>query len=331
MKWKKIWKWILPICAFIIGYFLAPPDPFSQYIYGFICLLIYLFLFLIFKKYIVQKSKHKIFEIIRDVIFIAASIFGIIAFVRTCAHDNELEDLNYKLTSIDHQPILKLVGSPHISDIKIDTLSVKFSEHTDKDSSETDGHYYIYYSLTLKIRSKIKITNTSEKSIGKIIALFSTDKIPNVKDFIMGKLDPNNLISDIRKWPDLVNSHILPGETIELSTMTEIHYISDSKYVMHFIIFYKNDIGNLYHTHTKVPFEFEPLTFVTQIEMNAEEIEVEAQKLIKNLIETNKLMNPLNPVSLYEMYDRKEAKIAMENLEIMKSKFSLDFGKLGGN
>ena len=266
-----------------------------------------------------HQSKQKVFHIIRDIIFIVASVFGVIAFFRTCTHDNKLNDINYELTSIGHQPILKLAGIPDISSTAIDMLSVKIRKQPNINSRTFNAHV----SFIIMIKAKIKITNVSENSIGKIKLLLTTDKIQRVKEFIMGKYFPDNMETDFHKWPELENSHVLPRDTIELSTSTYIRSDSDEKYVMHFLIVYLNDLGQLYHTHAKVPFEFKqpPLTQIKH-KMTVKKAEKMMYDKAERLLMTNELMKPLNPVSFYETYNSREAELAMKNLKEIIQKLS---------
>jgi len=63
------------------------------------------------------------FERLRDIVFIVAAFFGILAFIRTCITENKLEEVSYRLASIDHQPKLKIAKVR--SDLYINTLSVR--------------------------------------------------------------------------------------------------------------------------------------------------------------------------------------------------------------
>ncbi len=259
--------------------------------------------------------KTRFFDSIKDWIAIAVSVFGIIAFVRTCAHENEIKNLNYDLLSLGHQPRLKLAGSPRISRISIDTLSVKLREHPDQHSGELKDPHVLDIKFELTIESKLKITNTSENSLGKILVFMSTDSIPKVKDFITGKLLPDSVDYDFHHWPKLENSHVLPGDTLEMSITTKVRHISDRTYITHFILVYQNELGNLYHTHSLLAYKQKPWMSQTKVEMKVKELERLLYTRIKEMITKNEFMKPLAPVSYYETYNRNDTELAKKHLK----------------
>jgi hypothetical protein len=139
------------------------------------------------KKSPVKQTKHFNFLIVKDWIAIAVSIFGIIAFFRGCSHETEINNLNFEVMSLTHQPRLKPIGFPETIRTNIDSLSVNIKENPDKHSGTKSDPHTLNIGFKITIESRIKVTNTSANALGKIIALISTDTIPRIKGLITGE------------------------------------------------------------------------------------------------------------------------------------------------
>jgi len=271
-----------------------------------------------------SNDRDRKFAYIRDVIFVVVAVLSIIAFFRTCKYDGDLRRTNYELNSIGNRPLLKLAGPPDISRIEIDTLVVKFEDHPGKHSGSEDDPHKVGVRFSLDIESTVRITNTSQESIGKILVLLTGDYIPNVKSLLMGEEQPFEVRSSLHKWPELQNSDVLPGDTIEVSASTRIEHLAGRQYRMHFVILYENEMGHLFHTHGLVPFEFRPMLLSRTREMKVAEVEKALYAIVSDMITNNTFMQSLDPIASFDRYTETESAKVRENLQEMISHDSLE-------
>jgi len=153
----------------------------------------------------------------------------------------------------------------------------------------------------------VKIENVGDSSIGKIRSLLTTDKTVNFKKFVTEKVYRKNSEVQLKEWPELTNLQILPGESVTLDTSVVIKTVENKQFVMHVVIIYENDFGNIYHTHTRIPFTFKPLKLKTKREAKISEIQDEAREYIKEKLLNEDLMQIGPPISTYVIYDKKES------------------------
>ena len=245
------------------------------------------------------------FDRIRDIVFIVAALFGIIAFIKTCHTENKLEDVSYHLASIDHQPKLKIV-EVH-SDLNIDTLSVRATDDVLEHTGTREDPHPFKVEMAFSANITVKIENVGDSAIGKIRLLLTTDQSVNFKKFVTGKMDRKDMEINFREWPELTNLQILAGDSVTLNTNAVIKTVQNKQYVMHIVIVYENDYGNIYHTHTRIPFTFKPLAFETTQEAKISELQDELRKHVKDKLLKKEIMSVGPPISTYAIYDEIES------------------------
>jgi len=260
-----------------------------------------------------SKSKIYSFDHIRDVVFIVASFFAIIAFIRTCNNEKHLKEVNYKLTSLDYQPKLKITDVN--SSIKIESLNVKAIEEIFEHSGDKEDPYSFKVDLVFLANINVRIENVGDSAIGKIKSLLTTDQSVDFKKLAMGKIDKPNMQIDFKEWPELTNLQILPGDATILNTELLIKYIKNQQFVMHIIIVYENDFGNIYHTHTRIPINIKSPYLINKKEAKLDQIEEELKKYILNGLVNKELISIDPPISTYTIYNEKESKQVKEFLQ----------------
>ena len=64
-------------------------------------------------------------------------------------------------------------------------------------------------------------------------------------------------------FPPFFQNELLPNgvDTIEIKFEQSIHFISNQKFVLHYLILYKNELGNIYDTYFWVQYELKELIF----------------------------------------------------------------------
>lgn len=259
---------------------------------------------------IVNEESSIKFVRIRDIVIIVAALFGIIAFLRTCHTENKLEEVSYRLASIDHQPKLKITGVN--TSLNIDTLSVRAKEDVLEHEGTNEDPHPFKVELAFSANVKVKIENVGDSAIGKIRLLLTTDQSVNFKKFVTGKIDRKDLEINFKEWPELTNLQILPGDCVTLGIKAVIKKIENKQFVMHIVIVYENDFGNIYHTHTRIPFSFEPGGFKTIREAKISEIQDELREYVKDKLLNKELMSVGPPISTYAIYNETESEQVRE-------------------
>lgn len=169
-------------------------------------------------------------------------IIGTWAFVKSCNNENKIEEADYKIASVDHRPIIR-IHSPLLINLKpiIDTNG------NSRKQTETDVlEVKLNLRLTIKLQFK-NIGNSKAKILGYLLTDTITDR-PIIKDHIK---------NNARKKRNLIDSIFVKYNYHELavndsscvSFSRTLQFIKDNTFVIHFIIYYENELGQRYDTY----------------------------------------------------------------------------------
>jgi len=252
-----------------------------------------------------KKNKLKTlgWEQTRNIVLVLTFLLAIANFFRTCEQEEEIKDITYNVNSLQFQPRLKLVGIPEITKVTLDTFKLEYDQ--DKIQLKFDS---------IIVNSKIKVTNLSDNALASFVLLLYTDTIPNVKDYFIGKKILDSVYYNYREHDILDKRDILPNDTTVLTTTINVKHISN-RYILNYIILYKNELGNFYHTHILVPYSFKPLAFRTEILSTFEQYKDSIYSFIYSSIVNNKMMAIGTPVSFYEIYNKDETELVKNHLK----------------
>ncbi len=269
-----------------------------------------------------KEQRSKIYEWSRNIVLFIVAVLSIVSFFNTRSNEVRLSRANYELSSIGHRPLLKLVGPPQITSILIDTLSVSFRDPLKRHAGDTLDPHLVDVYFRLVVSSTILIANVDESSIGKIKMLMTSDSMPDARKFLTGEEVPTNADFNGHKWPELENSDVVPGDTVQLTASTDIAHINCGRYVMHFLIVYKNELGHLFHTHSKVAFDFKPMMWRPEKETKVSQIEKAMYAFVEQGINDNSLLTAHEPVNSFQSYSEVDAVKANKHIQELISAFS---------
>jgi hypothetical protein len=110
----------------------------------------------------------------------------------------------------------------------------------------------IDFEVRFKVKWSAEITNIGN-SLGKIYATGSRDTLsdnPIIREYFLRRT-VNLHYWNIEGFPHYYKNEINPGDTTDISTEYEIHYIDIEKqfFTIHMLLLYENDIGNLFDTY----------------------------------------------------------------------------------
>jgi hypothetical protein len=260
-----------------------------------------------------QGKYGRVFNALQAGATLLAATIGVIAIILSWSNDAEIERLNYSLGSVGHRPLLKLAGEPEIIDIELDSLTLRFPEDTAAYTNESDS-ILIELGLGLHVTSLFKITNASESSIGRICMSLATDTKLNFKRFMTGEEVPDSIRGDFKRWADSLNSHVPPGDTVELTVTIPVVHLAHNGYTLHFVLLYTSELGHMYHTHTSIPFVFRIPWFQVQEETKVSVLESQLRETVRHGIEAGTFMRSVKPVSDYATYSKDEAELTRTHL-----------------
>jgi hypothetical protein len=187
-------------------------------------------------------------------------MFTMWGFSRGCSQETKIEEINYKLNSISYQPRIVIVGEPIFTKFYFNPFGVPL----EKPQEIIDSKNKMIVSDTvpsIEIRSKLKITNIG-KSLGKIIYYVTSCRVEereNIREFILEKDLERLNFQKSKRFPEFLNTELLPNgiDTLELEFKSEISNMSEgTEFILHYIIFYENELGHFYDTYFRSKYEF---------------------------------------------------------------------------
>ena len=216
-----------------------------------------------------------------NIIAIIALIIAFGGFYRDCLQDIRLNNQEYINNAMEHRPLLKVVGLPEINY----KSKIRVNENVIKVDS---------------LKSKYTLTNTG-KTIAEIVVTVSTDTVsynPTLREFVFDEQKRGILLNDSDYNS---KTHIIhPGETTYVEVKQDVKFKLNNKFVLHVLVFYKNEIGNLYDTYIWTKCKI------------ADEIKPVSVKIIDNedalIYLDKKLISPIETADSYDVYGEQETK-----------------------
>ena len=196
-------------------------------------------------------------------LFIAIT-FSTISLIRDCYQEKNIENLNFKLNAIKYQPRIKVIGDHKINRVWSDSSFNPFSIDQFFTKDSTNKILDIPIKVNFHIKSALKVTNIGN-SIAKIIGKIYCDTltpIPIIRNLLINQ-EFDKFEDGGALFPPFFQNELLPNgvDTIEIKFEQSIHFISNQKFVLHYLILYKNELGNIYDTYFWVQYELKELIF----------------------------------------------------------------------
>lgn len=190
------------------------------------------------KEHNLNKKHYNLNRYSLIVSIIATGIAGW-AFLRSCQTDENLDETNYKLSSVTHLPRIKFL-KPELTglDLTQDTTGVTRPLRTDT------------VDIAMKLRPKVllKFVN-SGNSDARIIGYLMTDTISDnqvIKEYI--KKNDSRWVSTDSIFTKYRYHELSPGDTSDVSFTRTLNPVGD-RFVIHLLIYYENKLGQLYDTY----------------------------------------------------------------------------------
>lgn len=197
----------------------------------------------------ISEKSQKITRIISIMALATTIIFNSYLFYRNIQQDQKVESLEYKNDSMNYRPRLEILAYPFIESIALKPVSIKPA-----------GEFLNAYSK-LRFRAELKFKNTGN-STGRVLAIIHADTLSgydNIRAILLS--DRRNTAKfNIARWKEFFPiKEILPSDTATFKIDHEFDFVSNAQAVFHFLIFYENELNNLYDTYYWARFKLNPV------------------------------------------------------------------------
>jgi hypothetical protein len=196
--------------------------------------------------------KHTL-EVLSIIVAIVSVIIAGLSMIKSCNSEKNLNEFSHKLASIENRPMVRFFN-PKLLGFKIICDSVPLNPAQIYNDSILD----IKCNIEIKVRLHLKnIGNSNAKLIGCLL----TDTIsqyPLLKTYIkdienrLEKSDDNILF----QFP---YQDISVYDTTYIDFKHTIQYIENNKFIIHFLLFYQNDLEQQYDTYYWLNFDLNEL------------------------------------------------------------------------
>lgn len=205
---------------------------------------------------------------------IFATVVSIITFCRSCGLERDQREIAYKVHAVSFQPRLKVIGGPKISEVNTigridpDTFTKLLIPRATQDTVDVN------LDMELRFKSRLKVTNIGNTAASLIAyaCCDTTSDEPYLRKVLSntGKLLP----SGRGFFPPYFANELLPGaeDTTEIQFQSEIQFVNNERFTVHYLLLYENDIGQLFDTYYWAQYQFKPLIFPPLYKMEGRKI-----------------------------------------------------------
>lgn len=174
---------------------------------------------------------------------ILAIIISVFALTISTCNDRKLEKINYKLSSIEYRPRL-IISEPEIVKLNYIIDSIPVKKEINKDDSIAD----VFAKFDLELR--LKITNSGNHT-AKILGWAITDTLsdsPILKSILKESNRKRKISEDTIKFSYQL-TEVRPNDFCFIRVRHTPQFIKENKYILHVMLFYENEIGQLFDTY----------------------------------------------------------------------------------
>lgn len=224
-----------------------------------------------------------------------AVVVSVVSFFYSSSQDKKISKIQYELNAINYKPI-----------IKVDSIEItSFNEKIDSavivgELNDSTGLLNVYTRIFANVTFHLKnIGNTNAKlRVALCVDTISGDD--KLRDLFFkdgAKINPDSLDNDFYLY-----RHLQPNDVDKMEFKTEIRFVKDETFAIHFLIFYENDLDILYDSYYWA--KFHKRTLITKMRPINEK-QNNRQKMV---IDKNQSLNFLDDNIAYKTYSKKEKK-----------------------
>ena len=161
---------------------------------------------------------------------------------------------------MNFHPVVELVGAPFFTKINFDPVQIQLGEKPYySDSTKKLILFNVKSPSPIFLEMTFKLTN-SGNYIGKIRNHITTFSIKDDFDLRESLLDETDeiMVKEYLKYSPFMKNELLPEgkDTIDITLNSGIEQLRKyQKFVLHFILIYENELGNLYDIYYKSKYE----------------------------------------------------------------------------
>ncbi len=251
------------------------------------------------------------------------TVFFLITIWLNSINQNDIDNLNKKLNAQSFRPLLTIVGDPEITKVWSDPIKKEFNlfeKPPDYDSTTSIIDIPIEMKTSLKVKLKLTNQGTSiAKIYSSIAGTFAGDKTI-LRSLLLGKkIDkPFKISHDLMKQYTEINllPHSQDTTTIEINL--NIADVKDEKFGIHYLIIYKNELGNMYDSYFQTLAKIEEIFFDSPFKFEGNKIIFSRKQIQK--IAISDFIKIKKTRSLYHIYSPEE-KNEFENYMSQQEKY----------
>jgi hypothetical protein len=205
-----------------------------------------------------QGGKHWT-DIVSFFLTVFSVLIGTWAFVKSCDNENDLAEVNYKLAAVEHRPMIRFYN-PTLIGLSL-TLDTTGSSKKQLRNDTVD----VKSNLQRQIRFRYKnIGNSNAKILGYVLTDTITDK-PVLKDYIRNKARHRQTSND-SIFSKYEFHELAPLDSSEITFSHTLQFVENNAFVIHFIIYYENELGQRYDTYYWVKGKLKDFGFAQTID-----------------------------------------------------------------
>jgi len=256
----------------------------------------------------IGKFNISLTDALQFVSILAAIALGVVGFVRDCAQDRKLEEINFESSSLQHRPYLKVVGNPEIREYKI-IGSKKFAiKDLQPQLDSSTPRLEIPSDLTVRVRLRLANVGNAPARIYLIVWGDTTTGEDQFRKTLttFEEVTPDTSYFKTKEIPQ--------GDSTFFEEERQIGFFSNNTFTLHLIFVYANDSHGIFDTYFWARFEAKPIETLYRrqiIHGHSEYVKIEehpsASEVVK-VIATNQSS---------KVYSKDEAQLLVDHLEHM--------------
>lgn len=207
------------------------------------------------------KLKLSTTDIISIIGVVVALIFSTINLFDNSKQRKDINQINYRLNSLDYQPRLKVISIPEWSNLE---YSAKLDYKNVEPPPPGDSVATFMTTPKVTINTKLKIVNVGTAK-AELLAVVHNDTTV-AYDILRDKIYKNIKIKT-SSFSEFLTDEVLPNaiDTVDIEFNHRIRFFEDNKFVIHYLILYKNELGQVFDTYYWCQGQFKDFIFPAPI------------------------------------------------------------------
>jgi hypothetical protein len=236
-----------------------------------------------------------------------AIIISAISLIYSSCQDKKIRKIQYELNAINYKPI-----------VKIESIEFKsFQEKIDSavlvgELNDSTGLINVYTKILTDVSFKLKnVGNTNARIRGALCidTISGSDKLRDIFFNERIELFPDSLKTDFYDY-----QQIQPNEVDDIKFKTEIRFIKNENFAIHLLLFYENDLNNLYDTYYWAKFQKKNIEYDMKVDTTNHKILNAKMSFGKDQI-----LKFIDDNTAYKTYSKKEKERFEEIMDKLKN------------